>query len=94
MPYIRPNDRSNIDVEIDRLVEAIQATINEPTDFAGILNYACTRLALGVLPEYKYWALALVSGVFNTLNLEFYRRVTTPYEEKCIEKNGDLLELR
>lgn len=93
MPYIQNKQRVAIDQSIDRLINDIHKVIVEPTDFAGILNYTCTRLALGLIPAHRYWSLALVAGVFQTLNLEFYRRVVVPYEDFAIDNNGDLREM-
>ena len=62
--------------------------------FAGFMNYSCTRLAMavvrGLFGGVKYWIIALVSGTFQNIADEFYRRVGTPYEEKQIKKSGDV----
>lgn len=90
MPYIASKQRTEIDNCIDVLAAKINGMVKSNTDFAGILNYTCTRLALAIIPEDRYWVFALVAGVFNTLNLEFYRRLTAPYEDWAIQNNGDL----
>ena len=49
MPYIKAPIRQEIDVFIDRLASGIIAQAQQSKDpgaFAGLLNYACTRLAL------------------------------------------------
>ncbi|MFN4218874.1 MAG: DUF6899 family protein, partial [Candidatus Bipolaricaulia bacterium] len=67
---------------------------NYDAAFAGLLNYACTRLALKVIKlqfgALRYWLIATVTGVFHNIADEFYRRLGTPYEEKQIAKNGDV----
>lgn len=59
--------------------------------YAGRLNYVCTQIALKlVLPYKRYWAHALIAGVFSNIATEFYRRYTVPYEQTKIDANGDL----
>jgi uncharacterized protein DUF6899 len=95
MPYIDPKLRPALDKHIDALAaEIISAqhvgfAFNE-TAFAGMLNYSCTRLALKVIPARRYWAIALVTGVFKNIADEFYRRYGVPYEDEQITKNGDV----
>jgi hypothetical protein len=55
-----------------------------------LLNYACTRVALGVIPERRYASIALVSGVLHNIADEFYRRYAVPYEDQKIKDNGDV----
>lgn len=93
MPYIAPKDRPDLDVHIDALAEAINSTAaayRYEGAFAGLLNYSCTRLALQVIPARRYWAIALVTGVFKNIADEFYRRYGVPYEDEQIAKNGDV----
>lgn len=93
MPYIEPRDRNAINESIDGLAIAIKAVCgNEPTFQAGALNYACTRLALALYPQRRYWQLALVVGVFVTVVLEYYRRWVAPYEDQKIAQNGDVYD--
>ncbi|MDA1337221.1 MAG: hypothetical protein O3C23_00420 [bacterium] len=93
MPYIKQENRPRLNSHIDALAEEIKKVTKETNDphmFAGLLNYACTRLALGVTPEKRYWAIALIAGVFRNIGDEFYRRYAAPYEDEQIEKNGDV----
>jgi hypothetical protein len=97
MPYIAPQDRERFDLLIDQLAERIVAEAkadNYDAAFAGLLNYVCTRLALKVVRmqfgHMRYWLIATVTGVFNNVAAEFYRRVGIPYEEKQILKSGDV----
>ncbi len=104
MPYILAEDRTRLDVHIEALAKEIIAIADEyktkaegagrtaDGSFAGLLNYACTRLALEVVPERRYWTIALVSGVFKNIGDEFYRRYGVPYEEEQIAKNGDVYD--
>jgi len=97
MPYIAQKGRTQFDPIIDALAERIVAEAKaEGNDaaFAGLLNYSCTRLALQVVRlqfgAMRYWLIALVTGTFQNIAQEFYRRVGIPYEEKQIEKSGDV----
>jgi hypothetical protein len=97
MPYIVPKDREKLDLLIDQLAERIVTeakAYNYDAAFAGLLNYVCTRLALQVVRmqfgKMRYWLIATVTGVFNNVAAEFYRRVGIPYEEKQILKSGDV----
>lgn len=93
MPYIPQKDRSKFDKHIEKLAKAIKkaaAESGDKTAFAGLLNYCCTSLALRVIPERRYWAIALITGVFKNMIDEFYRRYVAPYEDEQIKKNGDV----
>lgn len=95
MPYIAPQDRRPLDPLIDQLAEQIvQQAQNHDAAFAGLLNYACTRLALKVIQlrfgTLRYWIIATTTGVFKNIADEFYRRLGSPYEERQIAKNGDV----
>ena len=96
MPYIA-GDRKELDVLIDRLAEAmVRRAEAQGGDgaFAGLLNYACTRLALKVVRlqfgAMRYWLIAILTGTFKNIADEFYRRVAVPYEGKQMIKNGDV----
>lgn len=93
MPYIVPSDRSRLDPMIEALAEEINqlaAEVEHPVAFAGLLNYACTRLAIKTMPEQRYWAIATVIGVLRNVADEFYRRVGVPYEDRKMAETGDV----
>lgn len=94
MPYIPQQHRPKLDPHIGELAKAIKAVAaelgDEKTAFSGVLNYCCTRLALEVIPERRYYAMALLHGVFETIAQEFYRRYVASYEDEQIAKNGDV----
>jgi hypothetical protein len=97
MPYIEPKARATFDPLIDQLAERIVAEAKRAghdAAFAGLLNYTCTRLALQIIRlqfgQLRYWLIALVTGTFQNISQEFYRRMAAPYEEKQMEKNGDV----
>ena len=99
MPYIPPGEgqRKELDPLIDELAERIVAMAKrgeEGNDFEGPLNYTCTRLGLKILKllfgRFRYKRSPVVRGVFHDVASEFYRRLMGPYEDKQIEKNGDV----
>jgi uncharacterized membrane-anchored protein len=97
MPYIAPQHRQELDPLIEELAQRIVAAArgqNYDGAFAGLLNYACTRLALTVARRQfgplRYWLLAIITGTFKNIADEFYRRVGVPYEDQQMCKSGDL----
>lgn len=86
-----------MDPLIDTLAERIVAEAKEyeyDGAFSGLLNYTVTRLALKVVrlrfKKIRYWLLAIVSGTLHNAADEFYRRLGAHYEDKQIEKSGDV----
>jgi hypothetical protein len=97
MPYVKPDHRSALDAPIRDLARAIAdlaRTMPEETAFAGLLNYACTSVAMQVVEarfgRIRYGTIATVTGVFKNVADEFYRRVAAPYEDQQIAANGDV----
>lgn len=99
MPYVKPEYRDALDPAVralaDRIAE-LAGAMPEETAFAGLLNYACSSLAMQVLEarfgRIRYGTIATVTGVFKNIADEFYRRVAAPYEDRQIETNGDLAQ--
>ncbi len=97
MPYIAPRHRRNLDGPIDRLAAALvaeAAQLEGEAGFAGLLNYALTRLTLEVVRQrhgrLRYWLIALVTGVLRNVADEFYRRLAAPYEDGQKASSGDV----
>lgn len=97
MPYIQAHHRQELDGLIDQLASKIigQAGQDEdPGAFAGLLNYACTRLALQIIRRrfgrMRYWLIALITGTFKNIADEFYRRLAAAYEDKQMARSGDV----
>lgn len=59
-----------------------------------IANYTCTRLALKVILQQlgtmRYWIIAILTGTFRNISDEFYLRIAVRYENRQIEKIGDV----
>ncbi|MGA7123482.1 MAG: hypothetical protein WBY94_25490 [Polyangiaceae bacterium] len=97
MPYIKVEARQQLDPSIRELAERIvhaSRAMPEETAFAGLLNYACTSLAIQVVESrfgrLRYGTIATVTGVFKNIADEFYRRVASLYEDRQIAANGDV----
>ena len=59
---------------------------------AGELNYSITKLCLRYLNEHgeKYQIYNDIVGALACAQQELYRRKIAPYEQKAIERNGDV----
>ena len=97
MPYIKSEYRALLDGPIGeaaRAIADIARTLPDETAFAGLLNYACTSLAMQVIDlrfgKVRYGIVATVTGVFKNVADEFYRRIASPYEDRQIGANGDV----
>jgi hypothetical protein len=91
MPYIAQDDRRALDPAIEKLVDAVRERAEQHQgSFEGYLNYALTRLVLGVVPERRYASIASVTGVLENVKQEFYRRYAAPYEDEQVDKSGDV----
>jgi hypothetical protein len=90
MPYIKKELREQYDEYIDELVDILACETDEA--IKGHHNYIMYRLAkklaerLGV----RYHTLQDIIGTFDCCKAEFSRRIVAPYEDKAIDKNGDV----
>ena len=101
MPYIKPEQRAKIDSDIKALAKKISDVAKEDGDegaYAGLLNYAITRLSLRVainlFGKTRYKIGAMLTGVWSNVSQEFYDRIMRPYEDKQIKNNGDVPEYK
>ncbi len=97
MPYIPAEQRKACDGLIDELAGQIVRLAQESGSdgaFAGLVNYACTRLALQIVRrrfgQLRYWLIAILTGTFKNIADEFYRRLAAPYEDRQMAKSGDV----
>ena len=80
MPYIKS----------DRRKEFVNYSSMVPMN-AGELNFKITDLLIDYLwDNYNYQKINDVMGALEGAKLEMYRRLAAPYEDKAIERNGDL----
>ena len=86
MPYIKPEDRP----ELDKIVDQFPLSMNE-----GDMNYIFTKIAhrYAVTQGLCYKTLNAVVGVFYCCVAEFIRRVVSPYEDTKIMVNGGVTDL-
>lgn len=87
MPYIKKDDRPDIDDLINPLIEYMKKQKVEDVD--GKINYAVTRILKGVYQP-KYFNYNRAIGVLESMKQEFYRKVVGPYEDEKIKENGDV----
>ena len=89
MPYIKQENRENIDEEIKVLVRKL---MDEGKYDKGTLNYIITTLMhyYIALNGLKYSNVNDVVGILECAKLEFYRKIAGPYEDIKIDENGDL----
>jgi hypothetical protein len=97
MPYIKQEQRKQLDAEIDALTRRIvqmSGPESDETSYMGLLNYACSRIAAGIVLQkfggIRYKVVAMMTGVFHNIADEFYRRLGAPYEDKVTIQNGDV----
>ena len=92
MPYIAQEDRTGKEIAIQHLAEEIKTV--------GDLNYTITRLVHGWMEREassggdkyaaRYSTHNSAIGVLECAKQELYRRLTAPYEDLVIAKNGDV----
>lgn len=85
MPYIKQADRPQFDDHIFALVDLV--------DNVGHVNYIISKLAACLVNSEQgtsYEQLNAVDGVLGLAHAEFRRRWVFPYEDRAIERNGDL----
>ena len=87
MPYIKPEDRSELAAFSDDLSDLIRSV--------GELNYVITRICHNWIEKTgkRYTHLNQVMGVLECAKLEFYRMVVSQYENQKILENGKVSEV-
>jgi len=86
VPYIKREKRSALDPIIDGLTKRLRSIYAKKGD----VNYCITRVVLEVLNHNSYSSLSDCVGVLRDAASEIERRLMAPYEDSCIQKNGDL----
>jgi len=92
MPYIKQSQRDKLHSAISNLLYELDKVSDE--EIEGVLNYTITEIMnRRMCNEDGTWGYKLINRVVGTLEnvkLEFYRRLAASYEDKAINKNGDL----
>jgi hypothetical protein len=100
MPYIKEEERLELDLAIEYMIKAIKenkTSLNNPHNFAnflGRINYCFSRVIAGVMGTVSYSKIAMATGVLENIKQEFYRRIAAPYEDQKILENGDIREYK
>jgi hypothetical protein len=91
MPYIPQEDRDLLEHQLRELTARLAT---KPEGFAGRMNYALSALINGIIKErgVSYTVINDIIGVLESVKLELYRRVATPYEDSKIKENGDVYD--
>ena len=93
MPYIKREQRDQIDKHIETLALAAKMIEGFEANRGGILNYIITRLAVDFCGKDSYSNLSLMRSAMEDASAEWYRRKMSGYEDaKCLE-NGEAYEL-
>ena len=87
MPYIKKEERQELDKLLQPLIDFLKTKGTEEVD--GQINYTFTRI-LANLYKPRYFNYNRAMGVLECIKQEFYRRVVAPYEDKKKEENGDV----
>jgi hypothetical protein len=105
MPYIKEENRTNLDNCINEMVVCLKTNISnneqnrsisnqEFLEICGDINYVFSRILGSIMGEVSYSKIAMITGVLENIKQEFYRRVAEPYEDKKIVENGDIKEYK
>ena len=91
MPYISRNERKQYGQVLEQLAALIpQDRLKRP----GHMNYVVSLLINKVYgSSMRYADHNEVIGVLSSIQSEFYRRHTAPYEDQKIKEEGDLTEV-
>jgi hypothetical protein len=108
MPYISEEDRDFIEEQLrsqnhyaswtegDCVARIASIIKNVPSGkIKGACNYIISRIVAGAMKPDAGWGYTSLSeavDVFADAESEMRRRMLDPYEDKAIEKNGDLPE--
>jgi len=88
MPYIAQDGRDRLDTAARPLLDELRK--HTPTE--GELNYLVCTLVKEYLRSHgeSYSTYNAAIGALECAQLEIYRRLAAPYEDKKIELNGDV----
>lgn len=96
MPYIKKERRPLFEESINNIVfnlGKIEENIFDEDIAKGDLNYVISSIIKRYIDKHgwRYHRLNdFVGGVLTCCQLELYRRFAAPYEDKAIQKNGDI----
>lgn len=88
MPYIKAEDRPQVDALMDPVVDYVKSLPVEEQD--GVLNYVFTRMLKSVYPS-RYFHFNRALGVLTAVTQEYYRVVVGPYEDGKVQEHGEVI---
>lgn len=109
MPYIKEENRVNLDKCIDEITLCVKSNVNRyvnqhlvNTDLSneeflsiiGDINYTFSRILGKLMGDVSYGKIAMITGVLENIKQEYYRRVASYYEDRKIVENGDITEYK
>jgi len=95
MPYIDKFARDFLQQHIWDLQEIIKEVDGGSQASAGTANYVISSIIADVMKPTTGWTYSSLSralAVFRDAEAEMRRRLLDPYEDKAIERNGDIPE--
>lgn len=95
MPYVMEPRRREILIDVtdpNSAISDLMINVRAAASSPGDLNFAISELCKAYLRSHglDYTSLNEIVGVLECTKLEFYRRVTAPYEDEKIKQNGDI----
>lgn len=95
MPYIKQEDRTKYNEEIQQLVSKLQVLLShDKSVLSGHLNYIITTILNQTYQVHtnkiNYSLCNDIIGMLDCCKMEFYRRTVVPYENIKILENGDV----
>jgi len=94
MPYIKKEQREDLDVIVDILITKLTKDLKEgkitEKDLAGNLTYVVFKLIRYFYENGKWYDRMDALKVCDSASDEFRRRFIHPYENKKIKENGDV----
>jgi hypothetical protein len=88
MPYIPQDGRDRYSDSIDDIANKLSC--HESDEWMGEAAYVITQIILQTPIQESWRNWAKVIGTLESVKMELYRRWVAPYEDKAIERNGDL----
>jgi hypothetical protein len=89
MPYVTKILRT---LELDNAISAVVNEISDENLNPGLVNYTISTILGRLLynQDLSYRNINQLIGVLECVKMELYRRIAIPYEDKMIERNGDV----
>lgn len=90
MPYIKELERKKLENNLNLLIDQLKKETKDGTDKNGVVTYAIYKIIMNLYGDGNYEILSNAIKVLESVKLEYYRRVITPYENMKIYENGDI----